>query len=207
MSSKWRIGFHVVFVGVGLCSSTDKRFQTGHEEQALFPRESVFLSLRNESVYMVYCINRWPQIHICKVLRFALVIRWIDLRTVGYMSSWYLIPSLCLWSDHSFRMRCSRPCARELYVFWYHSFLIRPTVSFKSFALSLKMFEISSTTFRRLVQTTKSITSKENRPKTLKNLKKRKRKLFTIPDDYDLHYISISIEYPQKNLNPSMTSS
>lgn len=165
-----------MFVGVGLCSSTDKRFQTGHEEQALFPRESVFLSLRNESVYMVYCINRWPQIHICKVLRFALVIRWIDLRTVGYMSSWYLIPSLCLWSDHSFRMRCSRPCARELYVFWYHSFLIRPTVSFKSFALSLKMFEISSTTFRRLVQTTKSITSKENRPKTLKNLKKKKKK-------------------------------
>lgn len=44
----------------------------------------------HESVYMLYNINRWPQIYSCKVLRFALVIRWIEPRTVCYLR-------ICSW--------------------------------------------------------------------------------------------------------------
>lgn len=96
----------------------------------------MFSLFEHESVYMVYDINRWPQIYICKVLRFALVIRWIELRTVCYLSipslPGHLMPFPCLWSDHSFRMLHSGHLARKLYVFWYHSFLIRTRISFQT---------------------------------------------------------------------------
>lgn len=42
------------------------------------------------------------------------------------------MPLCCLWSDHSFRMLCSGHLARKLYVFWYHSFLIRTRISFQT---------------------------------------------------------------------------
>lgn len=50
----------------------------------------MFPLFEHESVYMVYNINRWPQIYSCKVLRFALVIRWIEPRTVRYLR-------ICSW--------------------------------------------------------------------------------------------------------------
>lgn len=96
----------------------------------------MFSLFEHESVYTVYNINRWPQIHNCKVLRFALVIRWIELRTVCYLSipsqPGYLMPFPCLWSDHRLGMLCSGHLARKLYVFWYHSFLIRNRISFQT---------------------------------------------------------------------------
>lgn len=99
-------------------------------------QENMFSFFEHESLYMVYNINRWPQIYICKVLRFALVIRWIEPRTVCYLSipsyHGYLMPFLCHWSDHSFRMPGSGHLARRLYVFWYHSFLIRTGISFQT---------------------------------------------------------------------------
>lgn len=100
-------------------------------------QENMFSVLERESVYMVYNINRWPQIYICKVLRFALVIRWIELRTDCYLSIpsylGYLMPFLCHWSDHRFRMLVSGRLARKLYAFWYHSFLIRTSISFQTY--------------------------------------------------------------------------
>lgn len=42
------------------------------------------------------------------------------------------MPFCCLWSDHSFRMLRSGHLARKLYVFWYHSFLIRTRISFQT---------------------------------------------------------------------------
>lgn len=38
-------------------------------------QKNMFSLFEHESLYMVYNINRLPQIYICKVLRFALVIR------------------------------------------------------------------------------------------------------------------------------------
>lgn len=49
-------------------------FKARYEEESLL-HENMFSFFEHESVYMVYSINRWPQIYICKVLRFALVIR------------------------------------------------------------------------------------------------------------------------------------
>lgn len=77
-----------------------------------------------------------PQIYIRKVLRFALVIRWIELKTVCYLS----IPPIamtsnafpCLWSDHSLNILHSRKLAQVFYVFWYHSFLIRTRIFFQT---------------------------------------------------------------------------
>lgn len=42
------------------------------------------------------------------------------------------MPFPCHWSDHSFRMLGSGRLARRLYVFWYHSFLIRTGISFQT---------------------------------------------------------------------------
>lgn len=102
----------------------------------MLSKENMFSFFEHESVYMLYNINRWPQIYICKVLRFALVIRWIELRTDCYLSIpsylGYLMPFPCLWSDHSFRMLRSGHMARKTYAFWYHSFLIRTRISFQT---------------------------------------------------------------------------
>lgn len=90
LSTELRIPFHVLFVGVGLCSTEIKGPGSGRsrrdvKERPFYTRICFLSPPEHESVYMLYNINRWPQIYNCKVLRFALVIRWIELRTVCYL--------------------------------------------------------------------------------------------------------------------------
>lgn len=139
LSTKLRILFHVLFVGAGLCSTEIKGLARDRSTQDMkkrpFYKRICFLclSMNQFTWYTISIVGLKSIAAKCLGLHW-----WLDELNREQSVTWefahsgYLMPLCCLWSDHSFKMLCFGHPARELSVFWYHSFLIRTKISFQT---------------------------------------------------------------------------
>lgn len=139
LSTKLRILFHVLFVGVGSCSTEMKGLARDRSRQDMKKRTFyericfLCLSMNQFTWYTISIVGLKSIAAKCLGLHW-----WLDELNREQSVTWefahsrYLMPLCCLWSDRSFRMLCSGHLARELYVFWYHSFLIRTKISLQT---------------------------------------------------------------------------
>lgn len=139
LSTKLKILFHVLFVGVGLCATQIKGLawigQHGDMKKGPIYKRICFLclSMNHFTWYTISIVGLKSISAKCLGLHWWLdELNWEQSVTWEFAHSGYLMPLCCLRSDHSFRMLCSGHLARKRYVFWYHSFLIRTRISFQT---------------------------------------------------------------------------